>query len=168
MAQFNEDELHKSWDTGQHYGGVTVNIEECREKLNQENIDYEYLRSITRSINRHNIKEGSLVYIDERKGGWLNLSIEQLHVIEELRHGSRMKDRFYEARPVFGDYLLVSHGAHDKVYEVPPDTELTTIKGDVADEDVRLIGENVDCHEIPDEWLVKKFNLEPELLAVTV
>lgn len=168
MAEFNQDNLDVPYGDGYHYGGVTVDIEECREVLVQDDIDFEKLASLTRSYNRDAIMEGSLVYIDERAGGWLNNSIEQLHVIEEMGHGSQMKNRFYEARPVFGDYLLVSHGSHNKVYKVPPDTELTCTKGDVADEDVRQIGEYVRCQELPDEWMVQNFDLEHELLAATV
>lgn len=168
MADFNEDNLDKPYGEGNHYGGVTVDIDECRETLVQEEIDFEELISMTRSYNRNAIVEGSLVYLDEREGGWLNNNIEQLHVIEELGHGTRMEERFYEARPVFGDYLLVSHGPHDKVYKVPPNTELTCVKGDVKDEDVHQIGELVRCKEIPDEWMVEKFNLESELVSVTI
>lgn len=168
MADFKPDNQEKSFSSDLHFGGVSVNIDECRDVLDQDDIDFEHLNSIVRSWHRDAIVEGSLVYIDERAGGWLNNSIEQLHVIEDLGHGSRMRDKFFEARPVFGDYLLVSHGSHDKVYKVPADTELTCIKGDVADEDVHFVGDTVICQEIPDEWLVKRFNLEHEMIAVTV
>lgn len=168
MVEYN---LDARWGTSAKkggFGGVSVSIEECREVLDGTTIGIEFIIDESIEYWSGRAKVGDVVVIQDNTTGWGNSEIKHLHVLTDIGHGGNLDDQLFMARPVFDEYLLVSHGSHADVYKLPSDTEYPVTRRDVSEAEKVYLGNKVTVKAVPDAWLVKQFGLENELVAATV